>query len=68
MRGHAAQERDKELKRIDGQGTCLWAREMRQVQVPGGKVVTNGRNSVSGMTLPGESEALGVKAPCCSLV
>lgn len=61
-RKHAAQYSDKGLESRDGQGTCLWARDTRQVEVPGCKVVTNG------MTVPVESEALGVKAPCCSLV
>lgn len=60
--------RDKGLKRIDGQGTCLWVREMRQGEVPGGQVVTNDRNSVNGMSVLAKGEAPGIKAPCHSLV
>ena len=36
--------------------------------MPGGEGVTNGRNSITGMTMLVEREALGVKAAGCSLV
>lgn len=68
MRERAATSRDKGLKRIHGQETCLLAKEIRQVELPGHKVVTNGRNSVDVMTILVGSEAVGVKASCCSLV
>lgn len=42
-------------------GTSLLARDMRQVELPGHKVVTNGENSVDIMQILMESEAVGVK-------
>lgn len=42
-------------------GTSLLARDMRQVELPGHKVVTNGENSVDIMQILMESEAAGVK-------